>query len=151
MMWRRLCSAGAATPAAGNGHGMVTQWAAAQRLSLSLLNASLLTTLAPKHFTDSQWLSPTGIIGSLWKGLSTAEREETKLWKILSLISGGQFEHLVFPCISHFVCPDYGSPASRHRTECSSDPSSHKLDIPQTETSSPGPGNLYKFWVKPLS
>lgn len=137
---------GAATRATGKSRGMVTWWAAAQRLSLSLLNARLLTMLPPKHFPNSQRLSPTGIITSLWKGLGTAEREETKLRQILSLISGGQFEHLFFSCISHFVCPDYGSPASHRSTDCRTNPSSHKLDTPQMETSSPRSWQPGQIW-----
>lgn len=135
---------GAATRATGNSRGMATWWAAAQHLSLSLLNARLLTMLPPKHFPNSQRLSPTGIIISLWKGLGTAEREETKLWQILSLISGGQFEHLFFSCISHFVRP--GLPAPHHSTGCRSNPSSHKLDTPQPETSSPRWRQPVQIW-----
>lgn len=120
-----LCS----VRAAGNGCGMVTWWAAAQLLSLSLRKARLLTTLAPKHFTGSQRLTPTGIIASLWKVL----RKETKLENFVSIF---RWLILFFFCISCFVCPDCSSPASHHSTWCKFNPSSHNLGTLQTRTSS---------------
>lgn len=102
--------------------------AAAQCDSSSLLNTRLLTTLAPKHFTNSQRQSSKGIFASLWKGPSKteSEREKPKPWQILFLISGGQFVQLVFPCISHCLCSVYSSPASCHSMECRSTLSSCK-------------------------
>lgn len=122
------CSVGSA----GNGCGMVTCWAAAQHLSLSLRKARLLTSLAPKHFAGSQRLTPTGIIDSLWKVLSTGKRKETKPENFVSIF---RWLILFFLCISDFVCPDYSSPASHHSTECKFNPSSHNLGTVQARTS----------------
>lgn len=90
---------------AGNGSGMVTWWAAAQHLSLSLRKARLPITLDPKHSADSQRLTPTGIIDSLWKVLSTGERKETNLenfvsnfrWLILFFLCMSRLQLLCFP------------------------------------------------------
>lgn len=122
------CSVGAV------GCGMVTWWAAAQHLPWSLRKARLLTTLALKHFAGSQRLTPTGIIDSLWKVLSTGERKETKLEKLASIF---RWLILFFLYVSHFVSPDYISPASHHSTECKFNPSSQNLVTLQSRTSLP--------------
>lgn len=82
---------------AGNGCGMVTWWAGAQHLSLSLRKARLLITLVPKHFSGSQKLTLKGIIDSFWKVLSTGERKKTKLEKIVSIF---RWLILFFLCMS---------------------------------------------------